>query len=144
MPAAAWQSQNTGVLADPKDALNVMDFEAAARQALPPAHFGYMATGVDDDATLRANREGFSRFQLRPRRLVDVTRTDLRVEVLGTVLEHPIILAPAGNQSFPRASGDGGALKTNPNDPSTRLPVGGRGGGLRAPSGISISDRVGR
>jgi 4-hydroxymandelate oxidase len=98
IPAAAWQSQNPSVLADPKDALNVMDFEAAARQALPPAHFGYMATGVDDDATLRANREGFSRFQLRPRRLVDVTRTDLRVEVLGTVLEHPIVLAPAGNQ----------------------------------------------
>jgi isopentenyl diphosphate isomerase/L-lactate dehydrogenase-like FMN-dependent dehydrogenase len=98
IPAAAWQSQNTGVLADPKDALNVMDFEAAARQALPPAHFGYMATGVDDDATLRANREGFSRFQLRPRRLVDVTRADLRVEVFGTVLEYPIVLAPAGNQ----------------------------------------------
>ena len=37
VPAAAWQA--AGVLSDPKDALNVMEFEAAARKALPPAHF---------------------------------------------------------------------------------------------------------
>lgn len=43
-----------------------MDFEAAARHVIPAAHFGYLATGVDDDATLKANREGFNRFQLRP------------------------------------------------------------------------------
>src|SRR5215472_16856031 len=57
------------LIASPTEALNVFDFESVARQKLPPAHFGYMATGVDDDATLRANREGFSRFQIRPRRL---------------------------------------------------------------------------
>jgi len=34
----------------------VFDFEAVARKNLPPAHWGYMASGVDDDATLRANR----------------------------------------------------------------------------------------
>src|SRR5215203_4538987 len=39
-----------------KDALSVMDFEALAHKALPPAHWGYMSTGVDDDLTLRANR----------------------------------------------------------------------------------------
>ena len=50
------------------DAINVFDFEAVARNNLPPAHFGYMATGVDDDATLRANREGYGRLYVRPRR----------------------------------------------------------------------------
>ncbi|PYS14900.1 MAG: alpha-hydroxy-acid oxidizing enzyme, partial [Acidobacteria bacterium] len=29
------------------DALDVFEFEAAARKVLPPAHWGYMATGVD-------------------------------------------------------------------------------------------------
>ena len=48
------------VITSPKEAINVSDFKAAARKALPPAHFGYLATGVDDDATLRANREGSS------------------------------------------------------------------------------------
>ena len=31
------------------------------------AHFGYMASGIDDEVTLRANREGFLKFQLLPR-----------------------------------------------------------------------------
>ncbi len=64
--------------------LNVFEFEPAARQKLPPAHFGYLATGVDDDATLRANRTGFSRFQIRTRRLVDVSKVDTSTELFGT------------------------------------------------------------
>src|SRR5580698_1124680 len=86
------------IIGDPKDALNVMDFEAAARRALPPWHFGYLATGVDDDGTLRANREGFGRLYLRPRRLVDITKVDMRTELFGTVWDTPIGLAPVGNQ----------------------------------------------
>ena len=44
-----------------------MDFEEAAQRKVQPAHWAHMASGVDDDATLRANREGFSHVQLRPR-----------------------------------------------------------------------------
>jgi hypothetical protein len=37
LPARAWQTHTLDeVLANPKDALDVMDFEAAARKALPP------------------------------------------------------------------------------------------------------------
>ena len=71
-------------IADPKQALNVMDFELAARSVLPPAHFGYLATGVEDDLTLKANRDGFSRLHLRPKRLIDITRVDMR----GIVRQH--------------------------------------------------------
>lgn len=39
------------------DAVNVFDFEVVARRNLPPAHYGYLATGVDDDLTL-AGRSG--------------------------------------------------------------------------------------
>jgi isopentenyl diphosphate isomerase/L-lactate dehydrogenase-like FMN-dependent dehydrogenase len=85
-------------LSDPKLALNVMDFEEAARAALPPAHFGYMATGVDDDYTLKANRDGFRKIQLRPRRLVDVSKLDTHVELFGQTYESPIFLCPTGNQ----------------------------------------------
>ena len=42
-----------------------------------------MATGVDDDATLRANREGFKKIQLRARRMVDVSKVDKRSSFLG-------------------------------------------------------------
>ncbi|MCX6599844.1 MAG: alpha-hydroxy acid oxidase [Acidobacteria bacterium] len=88
----------SGIITDPKDALSVLDFEAAARQALPPAHFGYLATGVDDDATLQANRTGYQQFQLRPRRMVDVSQTDLSVDLFGTRWQTPIVLSPVGSQ----------------------------------------------
>ena len=49
----------------PKEAINVFDFEPVMRQNVPPAHFGYMASGIDDEVTLRRNREDFLKFQLR-------------------------------------------------------------------------------
>ncbi len=94
------------VIASPAEAINVMDFEAAARKVLPPAHFGYMATGVDDDFTLRANRTGFDRFYLRPRRLVDIRAADLRTEIFGATWDFPIGLAPVGNQKAFHADGE--------------------------------------
>ena len=86
------------IISSSDEAINVFDFEAVARNNLPPAHFGYMATGVDDDATLRANREGFQRIHLRPRRLVDVTHSDTGVELFGESWDSPIVISPAGSQ----------------------------------------------
>jgi isopentenyl diphosphate isomerase/L-lactate dehydrogenase-like FMN-dependent dehydrogenase len=100
-PLLGLQSPGDLVISSPEQALSVLDFEAAARQALPPAHWGYLATGVDDDATLRANREGFSHYQLRPRRLVDTTRIDMSVDLFGTKWETPIVLAPSGTLFHP-------------------------------------------
>jgi isopentenyl diphosphate isomerase/L-lactate dehydrogenase-like FMN-dependent dehydrogenase len=88
-------------IADPSQALNVLDFEAAARRSALPAHFGYLSTGSDSEVTLRANREGFDRFQLRPRRMVDVSRIDMSVELFGTRYDSPIAIAPtASNKAF--------------------------------------------
>ena len=81
-----------------KDALNVMDFEPLARKALAPAHWGYMATGVDDEKTLRMNREAFDHYQLRARRLVDVTQADLKTEVFGAMWETPLYVSAVGSQ----------------------------------------------
>ena len=93
--------QPDGVIADPSQALNLFDFEAAMRKAVPPAHYGYMATGSDGELTLRANRAGFEKLQLRPRRLVDVSRIDMGVELFGTRYDSPIALAPTGsNKAF--------------------------------------------
>jgi isopentenyl diphosphate isomerase/L-lactate dehydrogenase-like FMN-dependent dehydrogenase len=90
--------QSDEVISSPDQALEVMDFEPAARKALPPAHFGYLATGVDSDATLRANQEGYSRIQIRPRRLVNVEEIDMSVKLLGTKWQTPLVLSPVSAQ----------------------------------------------
>ena len=90
----------------PKEAINVFDFEPVCRVNVPPAHFGYMASGVDDETTLRANREGFLKFQLRPRRLVDVSKVDMSTDILGMKYDTPIILAPVGGQKAFQAEGE--------------------------------------
>jgi 4-hydroxymandelate oxidase len=86
------------LIKSPKEAINVFDFEPVCRQNVPPAHFGYMASGIDDEVTLRANREGFLKFQLRPRRLVDVSKVDMSTEIFGVKYASPIVLAPVGGQ----------------------------------------------
>ncbi len=93
--------QEDDIIKSPERALNVFDFEAAAKRRLPPAHFGYMATGVDDDATLKANREGFNRFQIRVRRLVDIREVDTSISLFGSTWPTPIVIAPVGsNRAF--------------------------------------------
>src|SRR6478672_11473854 len=94
-----WAPMQAGeLIKSPKEAINVFDFEPVCRQNVPPAHFGYMASGIDDEVTLRANREGFLKFQLRPRRLVDVSKPDMSVDILGTKYSSPIVCAPVGGQ----------------------------------------------
>ena len=95
------------LIATPRDAIDVFDFELVAQKTLPPAHFGYMASGVDDEVTLRANRDGFQKFQLRPRRLVDVGKVDMRMELFGESYASPIVVAPTGSN---RAFHDDGEL----------------------------------
>jgi 4-hydroxymandelate oxidase len=98
----------TNLIKSPKDAINVFDFEPVMRQNVPPAHFGYMASGIDDEVTLRANREGFLKFQLRPRRLVDVSKVDMSTDILGTKYSSPIIIAPTGGHTAYHIDGETG------------------------------------
>jgi 4-hydroxymandelate oxidase len=86
------------VIGSPAEALNVFDFEEAAHRKVQPGHWAYMASGVDDDATLRANREGFKHIELRPRRLRDATKVDMHVELFGTTYNSPIFTCPTGGE----------------------------------------------
>jgi len=88
------------VMADPKEAFSVMDFEEATYRKVDPVHWAYLASGVDDDATLRANREGFQHIQLRPRRLRDASKVDMRTGLFGTVYHSPIFTCPASGEKF--------------------------------------------
>jgi isopentenyl diphosphate isomerase/L-lactate dehydrogenase-like FMN-dependent dehydrogenase len=99
------------LIKNPKEAINVFDFEPVMRQNVPPAHFGYMASGIDDEVTLRANREGFLKFQLRPRRLVDVSKVDMSVDILGVKYSSPIMLCPVGGHAMYHADAESGVAR---------------------------------
>jgi isopentenyl diphosphate isomerase/L-lactate dehydrogenase-like FMN-dependent dehydrogenase len=76
--------------------LDVMGFEPLARKALPPAHFAYIATGVDDDLTVARNHEAFAHYEIRARRFVDVSRIDTMREVYGVRWRSPLYLSAVG------------------------------------------------
>ena len=103
--------QSDELISSADQALNVMDFEPVARKVVPPAHFGYLATGVDDDATVRANREGYSHIQIRARRLVDVEKIDMSRTIFGTKWDTPIVLSPVSAQKAFHPDGELGVAK---------------------------------
>lgn len=71
-------------------------WEQAAREAIPPGNFGYIAGGAGSESTIRANRAAFERYRLRPKMLRGTAVRDLSVEVLGTRSAAPFLLAPVG------------------------------------------------
>src|ERR1700680_3716138 len=91
--------ETSDVITSPAGALDVFDFEEAAHRKVLQGHWAYMASGVDDDATLRANRDGFKHVELRPRRLRDATKVDMHVDLFGTVYESPIFTCPVGSEN---------------------------------------------
>jgi isopentenyl diphosphate isomerase/L-lactate dehydrogenase-like FMN-dependent dehydrogenase len=97
-PAMRAFGQDDPLIDSADKALDVFDFERLARAKLPPAHFGYLATGVDGDATLHANEERFAQYQLRVRRMVDIHSIDTSVSLFGARWETPIVLDPVGSQ----------------------------------------------
>ena len=93
------------IIADPKEAFRAKDFVEATRRKVDPVQWAFLASGVDDDATLRANREGLQHIQLRPRLLRDGSRVDMRTDLFGTVYNSAIFTCPASGEKFLSPSG---------------------------------------
>ena len=129
---AAFQQLPALSLTSADQAISVLDFEEAARRVLPPAHWGYMASGVDDDATLRANRSGFTHYRLRPRRLVDVSAIDLHVDVFGRTWDSPLFLSPVGGQRMFHADGELAVARAAATKKTTQI--------LSSASSIAVED----
>jgi isopentenyl diphosphate isomerase/L-lactate dehydrogenase-like FMN-dependent dehydrogenase len=58
--------------------------------------FDFVDGGAEDEVTVRGNESCFDEWWLRPQILNDVTSRDQRIELLGTSLPTPLVLAPAG------------------------------------------------
>jgi 4-hydroxymandelate oxidase len=73
---------------------DVMQFEPIARRHLSKMAYDYVRSGGGDEISMRENRRGFERLQLTPNILVNVSQLDTRVNLFGSELESPILLAP--------------------------------------------------
>jgi isopentenyl diphosphate isomerase/L-lactate dehydrogenase-like FMN-dependent dehydrogenase len=86
------------IIESPDEALNLFDFHRVASQTIPASHYGYLTTGVDDDRTKNINHQSYSHYYLRPRRLVDVRKTDMSIELFGQRYASPVFLSPVASQ----------------------------------------------
>lgn len=82
-----------------EDLANVFEFEPICKQRVPRRVYDYIAGGVDQEWTLRRNRDAFDRITFRPRMLVNMSTMDLSLELFGDKIGSPILIAPtAGHQ----------------------------------------------
>jgi 4-hydroxymandelate oxidase len=84
------------LIAAPEDALDIFDFERVAAANLPPAHYGYVASGAGDSSTVQANRDSIAAIRLRLRRLIGVGEADISTTFFGETFDTPVFLCPVG------------------------------------------------
>jgi isopentenyl diphosphate isomerase/L-lactate dehydrogenase-like FMN-dependent dehydrogenase len=95
----------------------------AALERLPPGAAAYLESGAGTESTLRANREAFGRWVIRPRPMSGVSDPDTSASILGMPLSVPVLTAPFGGdglfwadgqQSVARASAASGIVSIVP------------------------------
>jgi len=110
-PVWAQSAPDPSLIGSPSEALNAFDFEEVAHRKVQAGHWSYMSSGVDSDVTLRANRDGYSHLELRPRRLRDATKVDMKVELFGTTYDSPIFTCPTGGEKSFHPDGELGVSR---------------------------------
>ncbi|YAL83429.1 alpha-hydroxy-acid oxidizing protein [Dermacoccaceae bacterium W4C1] len=70
--------------------------QEAARKAMSPEAYAYVAGGAGQQRTVAANASAFGKYRIRPRMLVNVEQRDLGIDLLGRHLSSPVLLAPIG------------------------------------------------
>src|SRR5688572_5649997 len=88
------------------DAVNLLEYEALARQALAGPAFDYFAAGAGAEITVRENRQAFDAIRLRPRVLVSVGRRDQAITLFGRTLPSPLVVAPVAFQKMAHPDGE--------------------------------------
>ena len=85
---------------------DVTQFEPMARRRLSKMAYDYVRSGGGEEISMRENRLGFERLQLAPNILVDVSHLDTRVNLFGSELDSPILLAPVAYHRLYHAEGE--------------------------------------
>jgi 4-hydroxymandelate oxidase len=91
--------------------INIYDFEAIAREKLPPMAYDYYASGAHDEITLRENHAAYDRIRLNYRVLKDISQRDISVTLLGERLSMPLLIAPTAFHRMAHPDGEIATVK---------------------------------
>jgi 4-hydroxymandelate oxidase len=86
--------------------INVFEYEPLARAHMEPSAWDYVASGSEDEMTLRANHTAFECLRLRPRVLVEMSASEVATTALGTPVSMPIMIAPMAYQCLAEPEGE--------------------------------------
>ncbi len=89
------------------------EIHAAALRNLPPEVAVFLESGAGTEQTLRANREAFGRWVIRPRPMSGVSVPRMGTEFLGVPLAAPILTAPFGGDGMYAADGQLAVARAN-------------------------------
>ena len=75
---------------------NASDYQIAARSLLTQPLYEYLASGTDDEQTLKENESAFKCWYLRPRVMRPVGSISTTTTLFGQELSLPVFVSPAG------------------------------------------------
>lgn len=92
-------------------AMNLLELEelvglAVESGKMTASHFDYYRGGACDEITLRANCTDFNRYKIWPRMLVDVSKRDMSLKLLGSKIDLPVLVAPTAFQGLAHSEGE--------------------------------------
>ncbi|NYT58294.1 alpha-hydroxy-acid oxidizing protein [Alcaligenaceae bacterium] len=82
------------------------DYESLAKQALTPQTWAYIQSGAADQHTFARNQQAFADIQLSPRHLCTMQGGNTALDLLGTKLDYPILIAPVAYQKLAHPDGE--------------------------------------
>ncbi|MBK9167223.1 MAG: alpha-hydroxy-acid oxidizing protein [Bryobacterales bacterium] len=100
------QPYQHGYIPPLEDLVNIFEFDPICRMRLPKQNYDYIATGVDNEWSLRRNREAFDKITFRPRMLVNASDLDLSLDLFGTKLSFPVLIAPTAGHGLAHPDGE--------------------------------------
>lgn len=88
------------------DPINLYEYEARARQALPHNYWEFIEAGAMDEFTTARNRSAFEALTLRPRLARDITERKIATTVLGADISFPVMISPAEGHTIAHPEGE--------------------------------------
>lgn len=93
--------------------ITVEDYENYAKQRLPLGSLEYLQRGADKDLTVQRNCEAFTKINVIPRYLIDVSNRTTSADALGKRFKTPVGISPSGLQKRWHPDGELATIRGN-------------------------------